>query len=1122
MPPHYHDDPAAASATTPTDSDNDNDSSFYPVATAMKELEIIATSIATRKGIDSNDDRRQGSAAAAMLQSTRSALMHSAAKTETFEDMDDNECDNSSTSTGFDDHDHDDEVQDDEEDEEEEEEEQQGRREVDRRFHLRQHRTYHLRLQQRYSDDEEEEEDKDRRDEVEEAAAGSRQTTNTLDHALHHRVLEHSHCDSLAEEGGVQATTTTTPAATIVTSSSASNNCSDANDMSSSLSHSASSSASGSPNPDVENVHGGDDIHLGRDDLSTPSPPRSQSQQQQHNRHSNDMDTSCTQQTATTATTTPPELNPKSPSRLSIPRSIHFRANTPTDRSTSGASSPLGRLQVHTVNRLEVENSFLLNQNNSLTRDIHHCRQTVQALKQILAQREDTIGRMRQEVHQAHLKIKFMDSILSGRSSLPGKQPQYPQQQRSYQMQPQQQQQHGPRYQPQPQQEQAKGLEGDWKERHRQDDDYEDDVEARGKDEEERGVEGLERSSSLLDLYAAQDEPPFNWLLKGWDEREMAATEGSDLDSAGEDEEEDDDDEDRKIPRQVRSIFSGVNDDEQYNSDDYTDEDDEEYDDDEDEDEGGLEREQVDRPRSGDYQDSGIYHHHHHNQQRPLAGSDNSSGESSCALSLSMSLGNNSTCILTQEGNDDHDDDEDACDTNAMNVINGDGCVFISGDRPPSPVALPSPAMSESSMSLESQSEGSNGSVTSLSCSSLTSTSTGNIGADEKDGPQQQQRQQESIDITSSNTSLSSVCGIDQQGLQFPTVVPYSSFRDSGHFPTQVFIMEYEEQHVVVVDDTDMQELEFQTAIRPFSPTTTASLLVHNDDSAPVISSPSFASSPTSPPASKKELSIEIDNGLSSAATALIQAKDTSHHAPLCQPNGNHPCLGVSPPMAAPLALISRVHIETNASSTTLVSVSGPTTTATMPGGSSTGHGKPTEELLSTKEVVVPAGIETSSQVDKESVADGVVTNDYDDSGNNSSTPSTPTTPTTTSWGPSSLFKGWLPSKRKNKSRSFKSKEKTTYETDGRLSPEASEVLITSKEEGNEVVVLKEKEHSVAWTMLKNQSCPAIVPLHAAAVVEREVLTSAPIVSEPAAAVASSSTLFSRLFGGGRGNRTKT
>ncbi|KAH7036227.1 hypothetical protein BKA57DRAFT_510143 [Linnemannia elongata] len=316
-----------------------------------------------------------------------------------------------------------------------------------------------------------------------------------------------------------------------------------------------------------------------------------------------------------------------------------------------------------------------------------------------------------------------------------------------------------------------------------------------------------------------------------------------------------------------------------------------------------------------------------------------------------MSLGNNSTCILTQEGNDDHDDDdddddEDACDTNAMNVINGDGCVFISGDRPPSPVALPSPAMSESN------------------------------------GPPQQQRQQESIDITSSNTSLSSVYGIDQQGLQFSTVVPYSSFRDSGHFPTQVFIMEYEEQHVIVVDETDMQELELQTAIRPFSPTTTASLLVHNDDSAPMISSPSSA--PRIPLTTRHFVSLTVIT----------------------------PVSGVSPPMAAPLALISRVHIETNASSTTLVSVSGPTTTATMAGWHST--------------------------------------------------PSTPTTPTTTSWGPSSLFKGWLPSKRKNKSGLSNPKEKTTYETDGRLSPEASEVLITSKEEGNEVVVLKEKEHSVA------------------------------------------------------------
>lgn len=1151
MPPnHYHDDPATASATTSidnNDNDKDNDNPFHPVATAMKELETATTtsSSATTNEINNNDDRKQGSAAAAMLQSTRSALMYSAAKNETFEDMYDYECANSSTSTGFDDHDHDDDelLDDDEEEEEEEkeeeEEEEEGRQEVDRRFHLHQY-TYHLRVQHRYSD-EEEEEDKDRREEVEEAAAaGSRQTVNTLDHARHHRALEHSHEGDPAEEGGVQATTTTTTTpATIVTSSSAADNNPNANDLSSSSSsHSKCSSASDSPSPDVEDVHGGDDIHQGRDDVSTPPPPpRSQSQQQQHTQYSDGIDTSSTQQTATTTgpstTATPPELNPKSPSRLSIPRSIHFRANTPTDRS--GTGSPLGRLQVHTVNRLEVENSFLLNQNNSLTRDIHHCRQTVQALKQILAQREDTIGRMKQEVHQAHLKIKFMDSLLTGRSSHPGQQQQHQQQQRSYQMQPQQQHGRGPRYQPQQQQEQLKGLEGDWKERHRQEDDYDDDVKAKEKEEEgERGVEGSERSSSLLDLYAAQDEPPFNWLLKGWDEGEMAAAEGGDRDSAGEDQEEDDDEEDSDIPKQVRSIFSGVNDNEQYNSDEYTDEDDDddEYDDDEDEDEGGLERGPVDRPRSGDFQGPGIYNHH--DQQRPLSDSSNSSGESSCALSLSMSLGNNSTCILAQESNDDHhnddddDDDEDACDTNAMNIVNDVGCVSISGDRPPSPVSLPSPALSESSMSLESQSEGLNGSVTSLSCSSLTSTSTStsNISADEKDEPPQQQRQQGSIEITSSNTSLSSGCGMDQQGLQLPAVVPYSSFRDSGHFPTQVFTMEYEEQHLLIVDETDMQELETLSASRPFSPTTTASLLVYNDDSAPMISSPSSVPSSSPPPANKKGLPIEIGNDLTTAATALIQAKDTSHLVPLCQPNGSHPCLGTSPPLAAPLALISRVHIETNASSTTLVSTSTPsltTTTTTMVGGGSIGHGNSTEELLSAKEVVVTAGIETSSQFDKAADACGVVTKERGDVGNNCSTPSTPTTPTTMSWGPSSLLKVWLPSKRK-KSRSSKSKDKSTNETDGRLSLEASEELITREEEDEGVVVLREKERSVAWTMLKNQSCPAIEPPSAAAVVERDVLISAPIVSEPAAtaSVASSSTLFSRVFGGGRSNRTKT
>lgn len=1077
----------------------------------MKELDTAtAATTATTTAQESNSDRRQG-AAAAILQSTRSSLIYSAAKAETFDDMYDYECDNSSTSTGFDEHD--DELDVDEE--EDDEEEGQERREVDRRFHLQQHRNnnFRLRVQHHYSDEDEDDEG----DEVEEASAG-RGTTITMDHAHHHRALEHSRGDHPAEEEEVQA------AATILTNTSAADNCVNAIDdmlssLSSSLSHSDCSSAPESPNPDT------DGIHQSRDDYSTPPPPPRPQSGQQHTQHGNATDTSSTQQTTTITTsptsTTPPELNPKSPSRLSIPRSILFRANTPTDRSL-GAGPPLGRLQIHTVNRLEVENSFLLSQNNSITRDIHHCRQTVQALKQILAQREDTIGRMRQEAHQAHLKIKFMESLLSNqRSSHPG------QQQRSHQLQPQQQ--HGPRYQPQQQQDMR--LEDDWKERHRQDDSGDEEEKEGG-----RGVEGeerMERSTSLLDMYAAaQDEPPFNWLLKGWDEGEMTAAEAedneSDRGSAGDNEEEEEEDEDeelRDIPRQVRSIFSGRNDDEQYNSDEYTDvDDDEDYDDHDDE---GSEH----RPRSGDFQGAGIYHHYN-SQHLPLSGSSNVGGES-CGPLLSMSLGNNSTCILTQESNSDHDDnddddgDEDACNTDNVAVVNGDGCIFISGDRQPSPVPIPSPDLSESSMSLELQSEeASNGSVTSLSCSSISSTSisTSNTAADEKDEPPPpppQQLQQVTTELIPNSTSL--------QGLQLPAVVAYSSFRDSGHFPTQVFTMEYEEQHLIVVDDTDMQNLphaqEFQLAVRPFSPTTTASLLVHNNDS----EDPMISNSVSSSAVSKKGLSINTGNGLTTAATALIQAKDTSHHVPLCQPNGSHPCLGTSPPMAAPLALISRVHIEANASSTTLVSASTPSptiTTKTTATGGIIAHGRSTlnnsNGTPSTKEITTIITIETPSQVDREvatteDVARESSSGEGDDiTQSDSPGSSTPSTPTTTSWGPSSFFKGWLPSKRKNKTRSTKSKHKADTGEDGRLSPEGG--MITGKED-DVVVVETAKEQSVAWTMLKNQSSPAIEPLSAVEKAASPPPTPTPIASGPA--FTSSSTLLSRVFSG-RSNRNKT
>ncbi|KAF9374487.1 hypothetical protein CPB97_012068 [Podila verticillata] len=67
----------------------------------------------------------------------------------------------------------------------------------------------------------------------------------------------------------------------------------------------------------------------------------------------------------------------------------------------------------HALNRLEVENAYLINQNTSLNRDIQHCRNTVMALKQIVAQKEEVIEQMRHEHRQACLKAKFMESVLA-------------------------------------------------------------------------------------------------------------------------------------------------------------------------------------------------------------------------------------------------------------------------------------------------------------------------------------------------------------------------------------------------------------------------------------------------------------------------------------------------------------------------------------------------------------------------------------------------------------------------------------------------------------------------------------------------------------------------------------
>ncbi|KAF9984954.1 hypothetical protein BGZ75_003494 [Mortierella antarctica] len=89
----------------------------------------------------------------------------------------------------------------------------------------------------------------------------------------------------------------------------------------------------------------------------------------------------------------------------------------PTSSRTHSFPSPPQDSQAHALNCLEVENAFLLNQNNLLSKDMHHCRETVQALKQILQQREDTINRMKEEYDRACMKTRFMESLLAEHSA---------------------------------------------------------------------------------------------------------------------------------------------------------------------------------------------------------------------------------------------------------------------------------------------------------------------------------------------------------------------------------------------------------------------------------------------------------------------------------------------------------------------------------------------------------------------------------------------------------------------------------------------------------------------------------------------------------------------------------
>ncbi|KAG0319731.1 hypothetical protein BGZ99_004958 [Dissophora globulifera] len=116
--------------------------------------------------------------------------------------------------------------------------------------------------------------------------------------------------------------------------------------------------------------------------------------------------------------------NNNSNRRLAIPRATSSLRSKPTraDDSTqlqaARSTIPTGRLQTHLLNRLEVENAYLANQNNLINKDFQYSRQTIQALRQILSQKEDTIVRMEEELRQTHLRSNFMESLLTEHNSL--------------------------------------------------------------------------------------------------------------------------------------------------------------------------------------------------------------------------------------------------------------------------------------------------------------------------------------------------------------------------------------------------------------------------------------------------------------------------------------------------------------------------------------------------------------------------------------------------------------------------------------------------------------------------------------------------------------------------------
>jgi len=72
------------------------------------------------------------------------------------------------------------------------------------------------------------------------------------------------------------------------------------------------------------------------------------------------------------------------------------------------------------VDRIKMENAFLKNQNNKLAQELDQCRLTIQALKNIVGQKDIALQNARSESQQAILQIRVLEALILSKHSKDG------------------------------------------------------------------------------------------------------------------------------------------------------------------------------------------------------------------------------------------------------------------------------------------------------------------------------------------------------------------------------------------------------------------------------------------------------------------------------------------------------------------------------------------------------------------------------------------------------------------------------------------------------------------------------------------------------------------------------